>query len=153
MNFTPRKAESTAGLKAMNFPKVGQYMATNEVTMQPGLLINQAVDILLNFKVTGVPVLDAERKIVGMITEKDCLKILVDSAYNNLPYEDKRVSDYMSPVVKTISLNSDILEVANAFLTTNFRKFPVVNEHGRLVGQVSRRDILKAVRDLKNTTW
>lgn len=153
MNFTPRKAESTATSKSMSFPEVGQYMATDEITLQPQISINEAVDILLNFKVTGVPVLNDERKIVGMITEKDCLRLIVDSAYNNLPYEDKTVSDYMSPVVKTISLESDILDVANEFLTTNFRKFPVVNEHGRLVGQVSRRDILKAVRDMKNTTW
>ena len=153
MNFTPRKAEGADTPKSMAFPEVGQYMATDEITLQPGLTINEAVDILLNFKVTGVPVLDEERKIVGMITEKDCLRLIVDSAYNNLPYEDKTVSDYMSPVVKTISLDSDILDVANEFLTTNFRKFPVVNEHGRLVGQVSRRDILKAIRDMKNTTW
>ena len=153
MNFTPRKVEGTDTPKSMAFPEVGQYMATDEITLQPGLTINEAVDILLNFKVTGVPVLDEERKIVGMITEKDCLRLIVDSAYNNLPYEDKTVSDYMSPVVKTISLDSDILDVANEFLTTNFRKFPVVNEHGRLVGQVSRRDILKAIRDMKNTTW
>ena len=153
MNFTPRKAENPASSKSMSFPEVSQYMATDEVTLQPELTINEAIDVLLNFKVTGVPVLDDERKIVGMITEKDCLRLIIDSAYNNLPYEDKRVSDYMSPVVKTISANSDILDVANEFLTTNFRKFPVVNEHGRLIGQVSRRDILKAIRDIKNTTW
>lgn len=153
MNFTPRRAESAGTSKSMSFPEVAQYMATDEVTLKPGLTINEAVDVLLNFKVTGVPVLDEERKIVGMITEKDCLRLIVDSAYNNLPYEDKHVSDYMSPVVKTISIDSDILDVANEFLTTNFRKFPVVNDHGRLVGQVSRRDILKAIRDMKNTTW
>ncbi len=153
MNFTPRKAENPASSKLMSFPEVSKYMATDEVTLQPGLTINEAIDVLLNFKVTGVPVLDDERKIVGMLTEKDCLRLIIDSAYNNLPYEDKRVSDYMSPVVKTISVDSDILDVANEFLTTNFRKFPVVNEHGRLMGQVSRRDILKAIRDIKNTTW
>lgn len=153
MNFTPRRADEVNAPGAMSFPEVSQYMATDEVTLQPHLTINEAIDILLENKVTGVPVMDDSRKIVGMISEKDCLRLIVDSAYNNLPYQDKRVSDYMSPVVKSVSIDSDILDVANEFLTTNFRKFPVVNNDGQLVGQVSRRDILRAIRDIKNTTW
>ncbi len=153
MNFTPRKAEQVSAHGTMSFPDVSQYMATDEVTLQPQLTINEAIDILLENKVTGVPVMDEDRKICGMISEKDCLRLIIDSAYNNLPYQDKRVADYMSKVVKTVSIDNDILDVANEFLTTNYRKFPVVNHHGQLVGQVSRRDILKAIRDIKNTTW
>ncbi len=153
MNFTPGRAEQDTAHGTMSFPGVSQYMATDEVTLQPHLTINEAIDILLANKVTGVPVMDEDRKICGMISEKDCLRLIIDSAYNNLPYQDKRVSDYMSAVVKTVSIDNDILDVANEFLTTNYRKFPVVNDLGQLVGQVSRRDILKAIRDVKNTTW
>jgi len=152
MNFTPRKAETDA-TTGIFFPEVSHCMATDEVTLHPDLTINKAIDILLNNKVTGVPVLDDHRVIVGWISEKDCLRIILDSAYNNLPYQDKTVADYMSHVVKTVSINSDILDVANEFLTTSYRKFPVINDEGQLVGQVSRRDILKAVRNIKNTTW
>ena len=119
----------------------------------PCIPINQAIDILLNNKVTGVPVLDDDRRIVGWLSEKDCLRLIIDSAYNNLPYQDKTVADYMSPVVRSVSVNIDILDCANEFLTTNYRKFPVVNHDGQLMGQVSRRDILKAIRDVKKTTW
>ncbi len=151
MNFTGRKVEDPKP-RVMNFPSVEKYMATDEVTLSPDLNINEAIDIILEKKLTGVPVLDKDRKIVGMITEKDCLRLMIDGAYNNLPYDDRTVADYMTPVVKLVTTDHDILDVANEFLTTHFRKFPVVHD-GKLVGQVSRRDILKAFRQIKNTTW
>ena len=87
-----------------------------------------------------------------MITEKDCLRVLIDSAYHNMPFSDKNVSVYMSPVVKTVTTEHDLLDVANEFLTTNFRKFPVVYRE-TLVGQISRRDVLRAIAEMNNTTW
>ncbi len=153
MNFTPRKAEMTKGSSTLDYPGINHFMATDEITLHPDLIISKAIDILLHHKVTGVPVLDNNRKIVGMISEKDCLKLIVDSGYNNLPYEDKTVADYMSRDVKSVSIDSDVLDVANEFLITNYRKFPVVNDEGKLVGQISRRDILKAIREIKSTTW
>lgn len=151
MNFTGRKVEDTK-TRAMSFPTIEKFMATDEITLTPDLPINEAIDIILDKKLTGVPVLDEDRKIVGMLTEKDCLRLIVDGAYNNLPYDDRTVASYMTSVVKTVTLDHDVLDVANEFLTTHFRKFPVVHE-GKLVGQVSRRDILKAFRQIKNTTW
>lgn len=151
MNFTGRKVEDPK-TRAMNFPSVVKHMATDEITLSPDLTINEAIDILLDNKLTGAPVLDEDRKIVGFLTEKDCLRLMIDGAYNNMPFDDKKVADYMTSVVKTVSTDHDILDVANEFLTTHFRKFPVVHE-GKLIGQVSRRDILKAIRQLNNTTW
>lgn len=151
MNFTGRKAEDPK-TRAMNFPSVVKYMATDEITLSPDITISEAIDILLDNKLTGAPVLDEDRRIVGFLTEKDCLRVMIDSAYNNMPFDDKTVANYMSTVVKTVSTDHDILDIANEFLTTHFRKFPVVHE-GKLVGQVSRRDILRAIRQLDNTTW
>ncbi len=151
MNFTGRKVE-TPKTRSIDFPSVVKYMAKDEVTLSPDLTINEAIDIMLEHMQTGAPVMDENRQIVGMLTEKDCLRLLVDSGYNNMPYHDKTVADYMSPVVKTVTADHDILDVANEFLTTNYRKFPVVH-NGKLVGQVSRRDILKAIREIKKTTW
>ncbi|MGB3849888.1 MAG: CBS domain-containing protein [Tunicatimonas sp.] len=151
MNFTGRKVE-TPSSRSVQFPSVEKFMATGETTLSPEMTINEAIDIMLDQHLTGAPVLDNNRKIVGMLTEKDCLRLLVDSAYNNLHHDDKTVADYMSEVVKTVTTDHDIFDVANEFLTTHFRKFPVVHD-GKLVGQVSRRDILKAVRETKNTTW
>ena len=151
MNFTGSKVEA-AQSRSLQFPSVEKFMATGETTLSPEMTINQAIDIMLDEGLTGAPVLDRDRKIVGMLTEKDCLRLLIDSAYNNLHHDDKTVANYMSSVVKSVTTSHDIFDVANEFLTTHFRKFPVVH-NGRLVGQVSRRDILKAVRETKNTTW
>ena len=151
MNFAGRKKESTES-RAMKFPTIDKIMAKDEIVLSPDMAINDAISILLDNKVTGAPVLDKNRKIVGMITEKDCLRVLIDSAYHNMPFADKTVSIYMSPVVKTVTTEHDLLDVANEFLTTNFRKFPVVYMD-TLVGQVSRRDVLRAIADMSNTTW
>jgi len=151
MNFAGRKKESTKS-RAMKFPSIDKIMAKDEIVLSPDMAINDAISILLDNKVTGAPVLDKNRKIVGMITEKDCLRVLIDSAYHNMPFSDKTVSLYMSPVVKTVTTEHDLLDVANEFLTTNFRKFPVVYMD-TLVGQVSRRDVLRAIADMSNTTW
>jgi len=153
MNFTPRRAEEADAItKATSYPKLSDFMAKDEMTFTPDLTISEAIELILKKKLTGVPVLDDEKRIVGMISEKDCLRIIIDGVYNNLPYNHRKVKDYMSPVVKTISVNSDIIDVANEFLTSNYRKFPVVKE-GKLVGQVSRRDVLRAIRKLKSNTW
>jgi CBS domain-containing protein len=152
MNFTPRKADDVTTMGRVVYPSVKDFMARDEMTLTPELTISEAIELILKKKLTGAPVLDKERNIVGMITEKDCLRIIIDSAYNNLPYNFRQVQDYMSPVVKTVSVDSDILQVANEFLTTNYRKFPVVS-NGKLVGQVSRRDVLRAIRKVKTSTW
>lgn len=150
MNFTGAKVEKPKDL-SLKFPSVVRCMATDEITLSPDLSIDEAINIILDNKLTGVPILNDKKEIVGMLTEKDCLRLLIDSSYNNMPM-NKVVADYMSPVVKTVSADHDILDVANEFLTTNYRKFPVVRD-GKLVGQVSRRDILKAMRETKPTTW
>lgn len=151
MNFAGRKKETTE-TRSMKFPTIDKFMAKDEITLSPDQNINDAINILLEHKVTGAPVLDKNRKIVGMITEKDCLRLLIDSAYHNMPMEDKTVAVYMSPVVKTVTTDHDLLDVANEFLTTNYRKFPVVYK-GTLVGQISRRDILRAIANMSKTTW
>ncbi len=151
MNFSGRKKESNES-RAMKFPTIDKIMAKDEITLLPDQNIHEAIKILLDRKITGAPVLDKNRKIVGMITEKDCLKVIIDSAYHNMPISDKTVASYMSPVVKTVTTEHDLLDLANEFLTTNYRKFPVVYKD-TLVGQVSRRDVLQAISEMKNTTW
>jgi signal-transduction protein with cAMP-binding, CBS, and nucleotidyltransferase domain len=97
-------------------------------------------------------VLDKDRKLVGIISEKDCLRIIVDQAYHNLPTSDRKVSDYMTVKVKTLSSTSDVVEAANEFLNSPVRRLPIL-ENGVLIGQVSRRDILKAAKNINQTTW
>jgi predicted transcriptional regulator len=77
----------------------------------------------------------------------------VGSGYYNHPVGKETVSSYMSNVMKTISIDIDIFMAANIFLTTPYKRLIVVDEYNNLAGQISRRDILRAIKDLNTTTW
>lgn len=152
MNFTGVKAPEPPKTVAQYRP-VTDYMTQDVITFHPDQSIADAMDTFLELRISGAPVVDNDGKIIGILSEIDCLKIMVDEAYHNLPHGRINVAKYMSSNVATISMTADVLDVAARFLRTHFRRFPVVDHNGKLVGQVSRRDILKATRDLKTSTW
>lgn len=153
MNFTPRKADDDSKVaKIMKYESVTKYMAKDLITFRPEQDIYEAIDLMLKHKISGAPVLDSNAKLVGLLSEKDCLRVMISSAYHNEPIGIRRVADYMTVSVATISPDKDVLDVANLFLGSNYRRFPVV-ENGKLLGQVSRRDILRAANDIKTASW
>ncbi len=153
MNFTPRKADDDSKVaKIMKYESVTKYMAKDLITFRPEQDIYEAIDLMLKHKISGAPVLDSSAKLVGLLSEKDCLRVMISSAYHNEPIGIRRVADYMTVSVATISPDKDVLDVANLFLGSNYRRFPVV-ENGKLLGQVSRRDILRAANDIKTASW
>jgi len=109
------------------------------VTLRPDMSIYEAISVLLKNKISGAPVVDQGKMLVGVLSEKDCLRIFANGAYNQLP--GGIVADYMSKVTKTAHPDDDLFTVADVFLKNPFRRLPVL-EHGVLVGQVSRRDVL-----------
>lgn len=151
MNFTgPR--EQPEEKKVKEYAPITKYMATELITFKPDQSIQEVIKIILEKKISGAPVLNDRRELVGIISEKDCLKLLIDEAYHDQHHAKKTVADYMTKNVATVSVTMDVLDVANEFLNNHYRRFPVV-DNGVLKGQVSRRDILKAARDIKITTW
>lgn len=151
MNFSGRK-ESSPTKEEVTYENVSKYMAKNVITFSPDQPVVDAIDIMLDKRISGGPVLNEKKELIGMLSEKDCLKIIVDRAYHNHPNQKSTVKDYMSKDVATVDINKDVVEVANMFLSSNFRRYPVV-ENGKLKGQVSRRDIMRATRELKGTSW
>ena len=89
---------------------------------------------------------------IGIISEKDCLRVIVEDIYHNLPPNKGMVGNYMSRKVITVNEDTDVTEVANLFLNSNFRRYPVVR-NAKMVGLVSRRDILRASKRIKKTSW
>jgi len=155
MNFKPEmKSKEELADSLPTYESVTKYMvrASNLITFRPDQTIQDVINIIIDNKISGAPVLDEQRRLVGIISEKDCLKVIVDQAYHNLPMSTRKVADYMTEKVKTLSPDSDVVEAANEFLSTPIRRLPIV-ENGVLLGQVSRRDILKAAKNINATTW
>lgn len=138
---------------ALKTERVTKYMAKNLITFSPDTEIIKVIDSLLEHRISGAPVLNDQNEIVGVIDDKDCLNTLIDSAYYNQPVSKNKVSNYMTDVFKCINQNSDIVDVANVFMRTNFKRLLVVDDNGKLVGSISRRDILRAIKDMNVTTW
>lgn len=134
------------------YETIEKYMVplSHIVTFKPDQPIQEVIATIVEKKISGAPVLDDQNHLVGMISEKDCLRLIVDQAYHNMPAETRRVSDYMTAKVQTLSPKTNIVEAAMEFLNSPIRRFPIV-ENGRLIGQVSRRHILKAAQDLKSS--
>lgn len=123
-------------------PVARDFMVTQVVALRPDMGIFEAVDVLLMNHIAGAPVVDEQRRILGFLSEKDCLKPLVDAAYESDP--ELTVGKCMAKDIRTISEDADALVVAELFMNHPYRRLPVVRD-GVLVGQVSRRDFLKAV--------
>jgi len=124
-------------------PTVGEFMDTKVPTLSASTLVLDAIDFLLKNHVTGAPVVDEKGALLGILTEKDCLSLVARSAEP----ESLRVcvSELMTREVMTIPPSMDIYFAAGLFLKEEFRRFPVV-EGGRIVGAITRFDILRAIQ-------
>ena len=121
---------------------IEHYMATELVSFKPDDDILDAMRVLLDKRLSGAPVLDEKGGLVGVLSKKDCLAIVYNTAY----HQDwgGKVEQYMSREVEHIEADSSILAATEKFLHSNFRRFPVLR-NGQLVGQISRQDILRAI--------
>jgi CBS domain-containing protein len=110
--------------------------------LTPDTEINRAMNILLDRRISGAPVLDSDGLLIGVLTKRDCLKAALDASY----YRDwgGHVGAYMSHPVTTIDAAMDIISATNLFIEKPFRRFPVMDS-GTLVGQLSRTDALRAL--------
>lgn len=156
MNFKPEmKSPQQLAAEQPKYESVTNYMVpvSKLITLTADQGIEETIEIFIKNGISGAPVLGNNRVLAGIISEKDCLRVIVDQAYHNLPMSSRKVSDYMTEKVKTLSSKSDVVEAANEFLNSPVRRLPIVDEAGVLVGQVSRRDILKAAKNIKATTW
>jgi CBS domain-containing protein len=131
-----------------SFPKIREYMDTTVPTLIPETQIMDAVDFLLNQKVTGAPVVGSNGKLVGIVTETDLLKLLTEGIQGDPPTE-ATVAEFMTTDVITVPPEVDIYYVAGMFLANKFRRLPIV-EDGKIVGAVTRYDLLRVVRTLSS---
>ncbi len=129
-----------------DYGPVTDYMTKTLITFKPETDIMEAILTIVEKQISGAPVVNDAGDLVGIISEKDCLRVLVGPDYHETPSYSGTVKDFMSAKVKTLTSDQSVLDAAYAFMNSNFRRFPVM-EKGKLVGQVSRRDILRAVNE------
>lgn len=120
-------------------PTVREIMNSQIVTIGPGAPIHQAVDLLLDKRISGLPVVDEADRLVGILTEFALLAI----AYDDRVSGDK-VAQHMTTDVLTVDIDDPVSKVADLCIVHRVRRVPVL-EGGKLVGLVSRRDVLKAM--------
>ena len=131
---------------------VSDYMSTKLITFRPEQHMDEVINTLLKYKISGGPVVNSENELVGVISEGDCMKEVVRGKYNNMPNLNGVVAEHMTSNVISIPPETNIFDAAKMFLDKRIRRFPVVN-HGKLVGQISQKDIMRAVHNMQSQTW
>ena len=132
--------------------RVSDYMTKNLIIFRPEQSVDEVIEALILNKISGGPVVNANDELVGIISEGDCLKQISESRYYNMPMAQDNVEKRMVKNVDTLDGNMNIFDAANMFLESKHRRFPIL-ENGKLVGQISQKDILKAALQLKGHTW
>ena len=137
---------------------ISEFMIENPVSVNPTMNVYEAAHEILTNQVSGVTVIDENGKLVGMLSELDCLQAIVTSVYNGADPGGALVSDIMTADVEVNDPEDEILAVAKSMLDHKHRRRPVMKD-GVLQGQLTCRQILKAVtafadenhsEDLKN---
>jgi CBS domain-containing protein len=132
--------------------RVSDYMSTKLITFKSDDKIESVIDSLIKYRISGGPVVNDKHELIGVISEGDCIKQLSESRYYNMPMDNNTVEKCMAKNVETIDGDMNIFDAANKFLESKRRRFPIV-ENGKLVGQISQKDILKAALSLKGHDW
>lgn len=129
----------------MQVPQVKEWMQPTRFVISPRMDVREAIDKMVEQRVFVTPVVDADERIVGLLSEKDCLRILATTAYDNT-IKAGVVADYMSEVKITLRPNMDMFHAAQQFLQCNFPTLPVLDEEGLLVGRLRRQDMLRCIQ-------
>jgi len=131
---------------------VRDIMTSHLIVFRPEQTIHEVMEQFIKNRISGGPVVDAAGNLIGVISEADCMKQISESRYFNMPILDRSVANFMTTNVDTIDASKSIFEAASQFTKNNRRRFPVM-ENNKLVGQISRKDVVMAALKLQSTTW
>ena len=127
-----------------NVPTARDIMVKKLVTLRRDMAVSEATALLLKHRISGAPVVDSEGRLLGLLSEFDCLRALTSSEYNLDAHDDLvTVGDVMTQSMHTVAPEKDLFAIAHEFVTLRVRRLPVVDGE-ELIGQVSRRDVLHA---------
>jgi len=124
--------------------KAREGMSPHVISVRHDEDIYTAIRLLATNEVTGLPVVDEHERLVGILTEKDVLTLLY-----TMQDRPGTVRDFMTSNVVCFDQETDLVEIAEALRTQSFRRVPIL-DRGRLVGIISRGDIIRHMRELRN---
>ncbi|MBW8036025.1 MAG: CBS domain-containing protein [Planctomycetes bacterium] len=124
--------------------KAETIMKTDLITAQRQDPIYEAIRTLVDNNITGLPVVDDDMNLVGVITEKDVLSLLYDNRD-----ESGKVEDFMTEKVISFDPGDSLIDIADSFINNHFRRVPIVT-NGKLVGIISRKDIIAYILKLRH---
>ncbi len=113
-------------------------MTKRLLTVTEDAKATDVIRLLVEHKITGLPVVSEDMRLLGMVTEKDILK----SLWYSPKIKGSSVADLMTTGTVSFDEDDDLMEVFKSLVQSNFRRVPVLSE-GKLVGIISRRDIIK----------
>ena len=125
---------------------INDCMRRNPITISETANLVQAIERIVENKITGLTVVDPQGQVAGVLSELDCIRAILTSLYNDGDPEQSLVSEVMTAAVNTCKSSDGIIEVAQSMLDTRQRRRPVI-EDGKLVGQVSSANILWALME------
>ncbi|MEK7994979.1 MAG: CBS domain-containing protein [Planctomycetota bacterium] len=114
------------------------------ITTRPEAPIYDAIRIMASRNITGLPVVDADLNVVGVLSEKDVLKLL----YDTLDRADQTVADYMSTPVVTLDTKATLIDLCDCLMSGNFRRVPIT-EDGKLCAIASISDVIQGILRIK----
>ena len=122
--------------------RVRDFMVTDVLSVAPETEIMRAVHLLVSRDISGLPVVDEQGMLLGIVTERDCIEVALHAGY----YDELggRVEQYMTSQVETVGPDTTLMDLAEIFARSPFRRCPVV-EDGKVIGLICRRDILRAL--------
>ncbi|MFC3032370.1 CBS domain-containing protein [Pseudoalteromonas fenneropenaei] len=123
--------------------KVKDYLNHRPVTFHADMRIEQAVEKLLLSGQQGGPVIDAQKRVVGFLSEQDCIRKMLEATYQNESHS--MVHDVMNPTPICVSPDESVLQLAERMTIDKPKVYPVVDDQGYLLGVISRANVLRAI--------
>lgn len=123
--------------------KARDVMTRNTLTVRPDTPVYEAMRVLVANSITGLPVIGDNRELLGIVSEKDMLRILYEESLGKAPVEQVMTRDVVS-----FSEDDDLIDICECLIANNFRRVPVLMD-GQLVGIISRRDIIKYILKIR----
>ena len=124
---------------------VRDYMSGKLITFNAQTDVLDAIQMLVRHRIACAPVVDDHGNVIGMLSELDCMKIALTAGYHG--ERGGPVAEYMTTETETVDADMSIIDLAQRFLDSGYRRYPVVKDN-RLIGQISRRDVLRALGEI-----